>query len=56
MGRVPVVVSLDALDKESSGADLNRAEERHLIKQYQKMFELDGVELEFEDAAIEADG
>ena len=53
MGRVPVVVSLDELDKETLVRIL-REPKNAIIKQYQKMFELDGVDLEFEDAAIEA--
>ena len=53
MGRVPVVVSLDELDKETLVRILKEPKNA-IIKQYQKMFELDGVDLEFEDAAIEA--
>ena len=53
VGRVPVIVTLDAL----SDDDLVRilVEPRNaLIKQYQKMFMMDGVSLEFEDEAIRA--
>ncbi len=53
VGRVPVTVSLNALEKE----DLIRIlkEPRNsLIRQYERLFELDGVTLEFSDDAIEA--
>lgn len=53
IGRVPVTVSLEALERE----DLIRIlkEPRNsLIKQYEKLLELDGVELAFEDDALEA--
>ncbi|MDO5426203.1 MAG: ATP-dependent Clp protease ATP-binding subunit ClpX [Eubacteriales bacterium] len=53
MGRVPVVVSLDALDKETLMRILQEPR-NSIIKQFKKLFELDGVDLEFEDSAIEA--
>lgn len=53
IGRVPVVVSLDALDKETLVRIL-REPKNSIIKQYKKLFELDGVDLDFEDEAIEA--
>ena len=53
VGRVPVVVSLEMLDKEALIRILT--EPRNAItKQYQKMLELDGVELTFDDGALEA--
>lgn len=53
VGRVPVVVSLEMLDKEALIRILT--EPRNAItKQYQKMLELDGVELTFDDKALEA--
>ena len=53
VGRVPVVVSLKMLDKEALIRILT--EPRNAItKQYQKMLELDGVELTFDDEALEA--
>ncbi len=53
VGRVPVVVSLEMLDKEALIRILT--EPRNAItKQYQKMLELDGVELIFDDEALEA--
>lgn len=52
IGRVPVNVSLDLLDKEALVRILK--EPRNAItKQYQKLFELDGVQLSFEDEALE---
>ena len=53
MGRVPVVVSLDALDEETLVRILQEPK-NSLIKQYTKLFELDGVGLEFKDDAVEA--
>lgn len=51
IGRVPVVVSLDALDKETLVRIL-REPKNSIIKQYKKLFELDDVELLFEEDAI----
>lgn len=53
IGRVPISVSLDGLDKEALKRIL-REPKNALIKQYQKLFDFDNVELEFEDGAIEA--
>ena len=53
IGRVPVTVSLDLLDKEALIRILKEPKNA-LAKQYMKLFELDGVALEFEDAAFEA--
>lgn len=51
VGRVPVVVTLDLLDREALIRILT--EPRNAItKQYKKLFELDGVELTFDDDAI----
>jgi ATP-dependent Clp protease ATP-binding subunit ClpX len=53
VGRVPIIVTLDAL----SDDDLVRIlvePKNALVKQYQKMFMIDGVCLEFEDEAIRA--
>lgn len=51
VGRVPVCVALDALDEETLVRILTEPKNA-IIKQYKKLFELDGVELEFEDEAI----
>jgi ATP-dependent Clp protease ATP-binding subunit ClpX len=53
VGRVPVTVSLDSLDKAALMRIL-REPKNSLIKQYTKLFELDGVELYFKDDALEA--
>jgi ATP-dependent Clp protease ATP-binding subunit ClpX len=53
VGRVPVTVSLDSLDKAALMRIL-REPKNSLIKQYTKLFELDGVELYFKDDAVEA--
>lgn len=53
IGRVPVTVTLDKLE----AADLVRIlkePKNAIIKQYQKLFELDDVNLEFTDDAIDA--
>lgn len=53
IGRVPVNVSLDQLDKEALVRILKEPK-NSLVKQYRKLFEIDGVELEFKEDAIEA--
>ncbi len=53
VGRVPVMVSLDSLDKNALKQILTEPK-NSLIKQYCKLFALDGIELDFQDAAIEA--
>jgi len=53
IGRVPINVSLDLLDKDALIRIL-REPKNALVKQYAKLFELDGVALEFEDEALEA--
>lgn len=53
VGRVPVTVSLDALDKDALVRILKEPK-NSLVKQYEKLFELDGVELTFDEDAIEA--
>lgn len=53
VGRVPVMVSLDSLDKDALKRILTEPK-NSLIKQYCKLFELDGIELEFHEDAIEA--
>ena len=53
IGRLPVVGVVDELDHSALTSIL--LEPRNaLVKQYQRMFELDGVELEFTDEAISA--
>lgn len=53
IGRVPVNVSLNPLDREALVRILKEPKSA-LVKQYQKLFELDGVDLVFEDGALEA--
>ena len=52
VGRVPICVSLDGLD-EAALVRILKEPKNAITKQYKKLFELDGVELEFEDEAIE---
>ena len=53
IGRVPITVSLDSLDRDALIRILNEPK-NSLVKQYAKLFELDGVGLEFDSEAIEA--
>ena len=53
IGRLPIVAALKELDKE----DLKKIvvePKNALVKQYKKLLEIDGVELEFKDDALEA--
>jgi endopeptidase Clp ATP-binding regulatory subunit (clpX) len=52
IGRVPVVVALDALDKAALVSILTEPKNA-IVKQYQKLFEIDNVELLFESGAID---
>ena len=52
VGRVPVCVALDMLDEKALVKILTEPKNA-LTKQYKKLFEMDGVELEFEDDALE---
>ena len=51
IGRVPVTVSLDLLDEDSLVRILTEPKNA-LTKQYQSLFEIDGVKLEFTEEAI----
>lgn len=51
IGRVPIIVSLDALDEEALVRILKEPK-NSLIKQYQKLFDLDDVKLSFNDDAV----
>lgn len=53
IGRIPVVATLELLDEDALVSILKEPK-NSLVKQFQKLFELDGVELEFEDAALRA--
>jgi ATP-dependent Clp protease ATP-binding subunit ClpX len=53
VGRLPVITALDAL----SDAEMKRIltePKNALVKQYQKLLAMDGIDLTFEDAALEA--
>ncbi|UII55076.1 ATP-dependent protease ATP-binding subunit ClpX [Cytobacillus spongiae] len=51
IGRLPVIASLTQLDEEALIEILTKPKNA-LVKQYQKMLELDDVELEFEEEAL----
>ena len=53
IGRVPITVSLEALDRDALIRILKEPK-NSLIKQYTKLFEIDGVGLEFTDDAVNA--
>ncbi len=53
VGRLPVVVSLEALDEDALVKILTEPK-NSLVKQYKRLFELDGVELNFDDDALES--
>src|SRR5271156_3843455 len=53
IGRLPVVGAVSSLDKEALIRILVEPKNA-LVKQYRRVFELDGVELEFGDDALEA--
>ena len=53
IGRVPVAVTLDLLDEEALVKILSEPKSA-ICKQYKKLFELDGVDLEFEEGALRA--
>lgn len=53
IGRVPVTVSLDMLDRKALIRILQEPKNA-LTKQYRKLFELDGVALDFDSEALEA--
>jgi ATP-dependent Clp protease ATP-binding subunit ClpX len=53
VGRVPVIVTLEALDEDALVKILTEPKNA-LAKQYQKLFEIDGVTLEFKDEALHA--
>ena len=52
IGRVPITVTLKGLDKEALVRILKEPKNA-LIKQYKKLFNMDHVELEFEDDAVD---
>ncbi|NLO22810.1 MAG: ATP-dependent Clp protease ATP-binding subunit ClpX [Fibrobacter sp.] len=52
VGRLPVAVALEELDQKALLKILTEPKNA-LIKQYQKLFEIDGVQLEFDEKALE---
>jgi len=53
IGRLPIIVTLAALDKNALVEILTKPKNA-LVKQYKKLFELDNVELEFSQQALNA--
>jgi len=53
VGRLPVIVSLDNLDEDAL-VRIIKEPKNALYKQYQKLFKLDNIELEFKDEAFRA--
>ena len=51
VGRLPIIATLHELDREAL-ANIVTKPKNALVKQYQKLFELDNVTLEFEPEAI----
>jgi len=52
LGRLPIVTYLDPLDKETLRAILSKPKNA-LIKQYTKLFQLEGIELKIEDEVLD---
>ena len=53
VGRMPVIAVLDELDEDAL-VEILMKPKNSLVKQYKKLFELDGIELNFEDNALRA--
>ncbi|MBU3103704.1 ATP-dependent Clp protease ATP-binding subunit ClpX [Clostridium gasigenes] len=53
VGRLPIVVTLESLDT-SALINILSKPKNALVKQYNKLFEIDNVELEFTEAALKA--
>ena len=53
VGRLPVIVTLENLDEDAL-VRIIKEPKNSLYKQYQKLFSLDGIELEFEEEAFRA--
>ena len=51
VGRLPVIATLDSLDEEAL-VDILSKPKNALVKQYQKLFEMDDVNLSFDEAAL----
>ncbi len=53
VGRLPIIATLKELDKQAL-LDIITKPKNSLVKQYKKLFEMDHVDLEFEDDALDA--
>lgn len=53
VGRLPIAATLSELSEEAMLSILTKPKNA-LVKQYQRLFQMDGVSLEFEDAALKA--
>jgi ATP-dependent Clp protease ATP-binding subunit ClpX len=53
IGRLPVIASVSSLDRDALVRILTEPKNA-LVKQYKRMFEIDGVELEFDEEAVGA--
>lgn len=53
IGRLPVIVSLQALDREAMVEILTKPK-NSIVRQFQRLFAIDGVALSFEESALEA--
>ncbi|WP_084127369.1 ATP-dependent Clp protease ATP-binding subunit ClpX [Demequina sp. NBRC 110054] len=53
IGRMPVIATVSPLDVDAM-VNILTEPKNALVKQYQRMFQIDGVELEFEDDAVRA--
>ena len=51
VGRLPVIVGLENLDKNAL-VKILKEPKNSIVKQYKKLFEIDGIELEFTDDAL----
>jgi ATP-dependent Clp protease ATP-binding subunit ClpX len=51
VGRIPVIVTLNSLDEDAL-VEILKEPKNALVKQYQKLLEMDGVTLEFEEEAL----
>ena len=53
IGRLPILTHLEPLDRQALRSIMTEPK-NSIVKQYQKLFEIDGIDLEFNDEALEA--
>ena len=53
IGRLPVITALDELSDEAM-LEILKTPRNALVKQYKKLFAMDGIELQFDDAALDS--